>query len=63
MTFFGEKISMKEYGTVVRKVFVELSRTLTDLTDRVQILSTSAKVNMLPSWLQPGQTLMGKYFI
>jgi hypothetical protein len=54
---------MKEFITVMRKVFVELSRTLTDLTDRVQILSTSAKVNMLPSWLQPGQTLMGKYFI
>jgi len=44
-------------------VFVELSRTLADVTDRINILSNCAKTVLLPSYLQSGQTLLGKYFI
>lgn len=47
----------------MQPVFLELSRTLSDVTDRVNILSSCAKTVILPHYLQPGQVLLGKYFI
>lgn len=59
----SDKISIDEFVYFMNPIFVELSKTLSDVTERINILSSCAKTNMLPNWLQPGQTLMGKYFI
>ena len=61
--FKSEKISQAEFVQFMQHVSLELSRTLSDVTERINILSSCAKTSMLPTFLQPGQTLLGKFFI
>ena len=61
--FKSEKISLADFVQFMQLVSIELSRTLSDVTERINILSSCAKTVMLPSFLQPGQTLLGKFFI
>lgn len=61
--FKSEKISQAEFVQFMQHVSLELSRTLSDVTERINILSSCAKTSMLPAFLQPGQTLLGKFFI
>ena len=58
-----DRISRDEFVNFMQLVFVELSRTLQDVTEKINILSNCAKNTMLPQFLQPGQTLLGKFFI
>ena len=47
----------------MQHVFLELSKILFDVTERIDILSNCAKNNLLPAYLQPGQVFLGKFFI
>lgn len=52
--FKSEKISMADFVQFMQLVSIELSRTLSDVTERINILSSCAKTVMLPAFLQPG---------
>ena len=52
--FQTDRISKDEFVQFMQPVFLELSRTLQDVTDRVNILSSCAKTVILPQYLMPG---------
>jgi hypothetical protein len=54
IVFQSDKISKEEFVQFMHLVFVELAKTLSDVTDRINILSNCAKTAMLPAYLQPG---------
>jgi hypothetical protein len=49
--FKSEKISMADFVQFMSLVSIELSRTLSDVTERINILSSCAKTVMLPAFL------------
>ena len=61
--FQSERISKDEFVSFMQHVFLELSKILFDVTERIDILSNCAKNNLLPAYLQPGQVFLGKFFI
>ena len=63
ITFSSDQICEQELVLFMHSVFVELSKTLGDVTDRISILANCAKTTILPAYLQPGQVLLGKFYI
>lgn len=58
-----DKMTVEEFITFMRPAFTELSRILHDVTERINLMSLAVKQATIPSYLQPGQTFLGKYFI
>lgn len=63
ISFQTDRIEESEFVSFMHSVFVELSKTLGDVTDRISILANCAKTAILPQWLQPGQVFLGKFYI
>lgn len=63
ISFQSEKISEEEFCNFMNSVFLELSKILSDVTDRINVLGNCARTSMLPHFLQPGQVLLGKFYI
>jgi hypothetical protein len=56
-------MTVDEFTTFMRPAFTELSRILNDVTQRISLMSLGLRQATIPSFLQPGQTFLGKFFI
>lgn len=63
ISFGNDKISAEDFVNFMKIAFNELARVLNDLNERISFLSIGVKSQMLPSFLMPGQTFLGKFFI
>jgi hypothetical protein len=56
-------MTVEEFIAFMRPAFNELSRILNDVTERINLMSLGVKQATIPSYLSPGQTFLGKFFI
>ncbi len=63
ISFGNDKISAEDFVTFMKIAFNELARVLNDINERISFLSIGVKSQMLPSFIMPGQTFLGKFFI